>query len=161
MPGSTPTLAYAGFWRRVLARLIDQIIIGSIFTILVLLFGFEMFLRIGGLAFQRHHDSVELAYLAPFIILFVSLLFLTLLGEWLYYALMESSTNQGTIGKLALGIKVTDTFGNRLSFGRATARHFGKLVSNSMFGVGFLIAAFTERKQALHDMIASTLVVMK
>jgi uncharacterized RDD family membrane protein YckC len=78
---------------------------------------------------------------------------------WLYFALMESSSHQATLGKMALGIRVTDLQGGRLTFGRATARFFGKIVSGLICYIGFIMAAFTERKQALHDMIAGTLVV--
>jgi len=80
---------------------------------------------------------------------------------WLYEAVMLSSEKQATLGKMALGIAVTDLAGGRISFGRATGRHFAKWVSALLLGVGFLMAAFTEKKQALHDMMAETLVVNK
>ena len=80
-------------------------------------------------------------------------------GGFLYFALMESSTNQATVGKMALGIKVTDLEGNRISFGRALGRTFAKILSGLIIFIGYIIAAFTEKKQALHDMIAGTLVV--
>jgi uncharacterized RDD family membrane protein YckC len=60
---------------------------------------------------------------------------------------------------MALGIRVTDLDGGRISFGRATGRYFGKILSGLILGIGFLMAAFTERKQALHDLLAGTLVV--
>jgi uncharacterized RDD family membrane protein YckC len=72
---------------------------------------------------------------------------------------MESSAKQATVGKMALGIIVTDLEGRRLGFGRATGRYFAKILSALILGIGFLMAAFTERKQGLHDMVASTLVV--
>jgi uncharacterized RDD family membrane protein YckC len=78
---------------------------------------------------------------------------------WLYEALMLSSEKQATLGKMALGIAVTDLNGGRLTFGRATGRHFAKWISALILGIGFVMAAFTERKQALHDLIAETLVV--
>jgi uncharacterized RDD family membrane protein YckC len=81
--------------------------------------------------------------------------------SWLYYALMESSPTQGTLGKMVCAIKVTDTNGQRISFARATGRFFGRYLSVFTFGIGFLIIAFTERKQALHDLVASTLIVRK
>jgi uncharacterized RDD family membrane protein YckC len=86
---------------------------------------------------------------------------LIIVALWLYYALMESSSKQATLGKLALGIVVTDLNGNRISFGRATGRYFGKIVSGMIFAIGYIMAGFTEKKQALHDMIASCLVVLK
>lgn len=72
---------------------------------------------------------------------------------------MESSAKQATLGKMALGIVVTDLEGARIGFGRATGRYFAKILSGLILGIGFLMAAFTERKQGLHDIIAGTLVV--
>jgi uncharacterized RDD family membrane protein YckC len=80
---------------------------------------------------------------------------------WLYFALQESSAAQATLGKRLLGIRVTDTLGNRLTFGRATGRHFGKIVSGLILGIGYIMAGFTEKKQALHDIMAETLVTRK
>jgi uncharacterized RDD family membrane protein YckC len=85
--------------------------------------------------------------------------YLNLVVNWLYFALLESSAKQATVGKMALGIKVTDLHGERLNFARATGRYFSKIISGLTFGIGFLMAGFTEKKQALHDMIARTLVV--
>ncbi len=81
---------------------------------------------------------------------------LGLIVPWLYEALMLSSEPQATLGKMALGITVTDVYGQRLTFGRATGRHFAKFLSAFLFGIGFIMAAFTARKQALHDLIAGT-----
>ena len=79
-------------------------------------------------------------------------------GSWLYSALLESSSYQATLGKMILGMKVTDLAGNRISFERATGRHFAKILSAMILGIGFLMVAFTERKQGLHDILAGTLV---
>ena len=79
--------------------------------------------------------------------------------SWLYFALLESSPKQATLGKMALGIKVTDLDGNRISFGRATGRFFAKIISGVILMIGYIMAAFTAKKQALHDIIASTLVI--
>ena len=81
--------------------------------------------------------------------------------EWLYHSLMESSRYQGSLGKMALGIVVTDMSGRRISFGRATARHFSKIVSGLTIYIGFMMAGWTRQKQALHDMIAGCLVIRK
>lgn len=86
---------------------------------------------------------------------------ITLGIPWLYYALMESSVKQATLGKMALGIVVTDLAGNRISFGRATGRYWAKLISALTLLAGFVMAGFTAKKQALHDMIAGCLVVTK
>jgi uncharacterized RDD family membrane protein YckC len=82
-------------------------------------------------------------------------------AQWLYFALLESSSWQGTLGKKALGLIVTDMMGRRISFARATGRHFAKIISGMILLIGYLMAGFTERKQALHDMIAGCLVFRK
>jgi uncharacterized RDD family membrane protein YckC len=84
---------------------------------------------------------------------------LALMLSWIYYASMESSTWQATLGKKILGLKVTDLVGNRISFARASGRFFGKILSGMILGIGFLMAGFTARKQALHDILAGCLVL--
>ena len=79
-------------------------------------------------------------------------------ANWIYEATMESSSKQATVGKMALRLKVTDLEGRRISFARATGRHFAKIISGLILLIGYIMAGFTERKQALHDMIAGTLV---
>jgi uncharacterized RDD family membrane protein YckC len=84
-----------------------------------------------------------------------------LLLFWLYFAGLESSKHQATWGKRLLGIKVCDLQCQRISLTRASGRFFGKLLSALIYGIGFLIAPFNRRKQALHDLMASTLVVVR
>ena len=79
----------------------------------------------------------------------------------LYFTLMESSKFQATIGKMALGLIVTDLNGGKLDFSKAFIRNLCKIISNAIMFIGYIMAGFTEKKQALHDMIASTLVVKK
>ncbi|KLE33875.1 hypothetical protein AAW00_12460 [Aurantiacibacter luteus] len=76
-----------------------------------------------------------------------------------YFAVMESGPWQATLGKKALGLIVTDLNGNRISLARAIGRYFGKFLSSIILLIGFIMVAFTEKKQGLHDMLASTLVV--
>ncbi len=83
---------------------------------------------------------------------------INIVGIWLYFALQESSEHQATLGKRALNIYVTDLQGRRISFGQATGRHFGKIISGFILGIGYMMAGFTEKKQGLHDIMASTLV---
>jgi uncharacterized RDD family membrane protein YckC len=128
--GYAAPVAYGGFLIRVVAAIIDGVILAIVQFIL------NLFI-----------DDVGLRSLIN-----------TLLG-WLYYAGMESSANQATLGKMALGMKVTDLEGNRISFLRATGRYFAKIISALILLIGFIMVAFTEKKQGLHDMIASTLVV--
>jgi len=82
-----------------------------------------------------------------------------IIAAWLYFSLMECSSWQATLGKRAMGIKVTDEHGGRISFGRATGRYFAGFLSYIILLVGYMMAGWTGRKQALHDMIASTFVV--
>ena len=79
-------------------------------------------------------------------------------GGWLYEALLTSSSLQATLGKLLLGMRVTDLQGQRISFERATGRHFAKYLSTMILGIGYLMVAFNAKKQGLHDMLAGTLV---
>jgi uncharacterized RDD family membrane protein YckC len=134
---------YAGFWLRFCALFIDYVIVW-IGTFVV---GFAVGFAIVG-AGGRIDDGVTIL-LQLFGVVLV----------WLYFALQESSAAQATLGKRALGLKVTDGYGNRISFGRATGRHFGKILSGLILGIGYIMAAFTERKQALHDIMAETLVL--
>jgi uncharacterized RDD family membrane protein YckC len=83
---------------------------------------------------------------------------LLLAVNWLYEALLTSSSWQATVGKKILGLKVTDEVGNRISFGRASGRYFAKILSSMLLFIGYIMAAFTDRKRALHDMLAGTVV---
>lgn len=85
-------------------------------------------------------------------------IYTNLIVWWLYSALMESSRWQATLGKRALGLKVTDVNGVRLFFGRASARFFSKFLSTSTLGIGFLMVAWTKNKQCLHDIVSGSLV---
>ena len=96
----------------------------------------------------------------------ISLIFVlagvAVLGQWLYFAYLESGEKQATWGKQMLGLYVTDLSGNRMTFARASGRFFAKIVSGLIpLGIGYIMAGFTERKQALHDMIASCLVLRR
>jgi uncharacterized RDD family membrane protein YckC len=86
---------------------------------------------------------------------------LIFVGPWLYEAFMLSSEWQATLGKRVMSVVVTGIDGKRISFARATARHFAKYISAVLLCFGFIMAAFTAKKQALHDMIAETLVVQR
>ena len=130
---------YAGFWRRVAAWILDYVVIIVIMMVL------GAVLSVAGKPQQ----------IAPLVLLMYGLL------PWLYFAISESSSAQGTLGKSAAGIRVTDFRGERLSFGRATGRYFGKILSGFTMSIGFAMAGFTEKRQALHDKIADTLVVRK
>jgi uncharacterized RDD family membrane protein YckC len=151
-PAMAGAVTYAGFWRRVVAYVVDGLLVGVVMAVLIFLFAAG---AIGGIA----AGSPEAAAAAFSLIGLLNLA--SIIAMWLYFALMESSPAQGTLGKIAVGLIVTDLAGNRIGFGRATGRFFGKILSGLVFAIGFLMAGFTERKQGLHDMLASTLVVNK
>jgi len=135
---------YAGFWKRFAAFIIDGLIL--------MVCGFI----IGGFIDLVHEFTTGTSAGAGAL----GNLGGIILG-WLYFAIMESSSTQGTLGKMALAIKVTNLSGNRISFGRATGRHFGKIISAFILLIGYLMVAFTSRKQGLHDMMAGCLVVKR
>jgi uncharacterized RDD family membrane protein YckC len=146
---------YAGFWLRLVALIIDDIILQFVVGIpLVGMIGAERIRDLSGLT-----DPSELA--AAMLPTLFLLIVVTLAGSWLYFALLESSSWQATPGKKALGLYVTDLEGRRISFGRASIRYFGKIISGLTLGIGYVMAGFTERKQALHDIIAGCLVLRK
>ena len=138
---------YAGFWRRFWAILIDTIIIN-----LALAAAAVPVLLWSGISFDT--DLTEWSDRATAIVYAADFLL-----WWLYFALMESSPYQATLGKMVLSIKVTDLAGERISFWRATGRTLAKIISGAILLIGYIMAAFTERKQALHDIIAQCLVV--
>jgi uncharacterized RDD family membrane protein YckC len=145
---------HAGFWLRFVAYLIDAAIVFLGQVAILIVFG------IGGVALDAAINSSNSS--ATGIASSVSTLVayaVIIAGQWLYFSLQESSARQATLGKRAVGIKVVDLEGRRVSFGRATARYFSKILSGLICEIGFIMVGFTERKQGLHDMIASTLVV--
>jgi uncharacterized RDD family membrane protein YckC len=99
--------------------------------------------------------------LAMLSFLFIFGFIVQIVAIWLYFALQESSVHQATLGKRALNIYVTDLYGRRLSFGQATGRYFAKIISTLILCIGYIMVAFTEKKQGLHDMIAGTMVLRK
>ncbi len=135
---------YAGFWLRFWAYLIDCLLLG-LFPVLISLIIAPLFFT----------GAAALAILGVWIFIVP----VVLAEGWLYYALMESSSYQATLGKRALGLKVTGLAGERITFGTATIRYFSKILSALLLHIGFIMAAFTQKKQALHDMIASCLVI--
>ncbi len=148
-PPQTP-VAYAGFWLRFVAWIIDSIILG--------IAGVGVFFPLfrANIHTFATDNPWELYTSVARPILAIRLLGLML--NWIYYASLESSSWQATLGKKALGLKVTDLAGNRITFARASGRFFGMLVSGFTLMIGFVMAGFTARKQALHDILAGCLV---
>ena len=140
---------YAGFSRRALAFSIDQILLMAIVIVvtlpLAILFGLV----------------AMVAWPFVFIIFAPPVLPFTTIIAWAYFALQESSKHQGTVGKRMCGLCVTNAQGNRISVVQATLRFFFKFLSSAIMMIGWIMAAFTERHQALHDILADTLVLKK
>jgi uncharacterized RDD family membrane protein YckC len=152
-----PPVAYAGFWLRLVAFIIDAIVLHFVFTIVTLPFIASMGIR----GIMRGHMPMSPEELIPLMRQLFHIFLIRTVLNWLYYALLESSAWQATLGKKALGLEVTDMQGTRISFGRATGRFFAKIISALILWIGFIMAGFTEEKQALHDMIAGTLVIRR
>lgn len=123
---------YAGFWRRFFAFFLDLIFLLLVFLFLV---------------------ALNLTWFFPYISFMIF--------SWIYYSIMESSPWQATLGKKEMDIIVTDENGNRLSFMKASCRHFAKIISTILLFGGFAVAAFTKKKQALHDIMTDCLVILK
>lgn len=153
---------YAGFWLRAVALLIDSIIIYvvEIFTVIPVLgllgFSFVSEAQSGNLTPEESIGMMAAFMGAAALTVFV---FYAMIIT--YFSLMEASKYQGTIGKIALGLKVTDMNGEKLTFGRALGRNLSKIISSMTFTIGYIMAGITEKKQGLHDIIASTLVLKK
>jgi uncharacterized RDD family membrane protein YckC len=158
-PSARPAVAYAGFWLRFVAIIIDGIVLGFVGWIVFLPFAASMGLGMRGI-FMGHPPSRPEDFFPLFGMIFRMAAIRTILN-WLYFSLFESSSWQATLGKKALGLEVTDLAGRRISFGRATGRFFAKYISGVILMIGFLMAGFTEKKQALHDILAGTLVIRK
>ena len=137
-------VVYGTFWARFFAALLDAIIIGVPMSIIsTLLFPVNDITVDYGNYFVRSGTSN----------------LLQLIAGWLYSALMESGPGMATLGKRALGLKVTTADGDRISFGQATGRHFGKIISTIILCIGFLMMLWDDRRQTLHDKMTRTLVV--
>jgi len=149
---------YAGFWRRLVAYFIDKIILSVLSLILIL--PLVTIVGLGTLTNPEFDSSSSVAFLMAIVGAYFALIFLILIAEWLYFALMESKKG-ATLGKMAMSLRVTDLQGNPISFGRATGRYFGKILSGLILCVGYMMAGWTQQKQALHDILAGSLVVTK
>ncbi|WP_207433158.1 RDD family protein [Sabulibacter ruber] len=146
---SSHQVAYAGFWIRFVAVLIDGIVLAIPNVML-------QFLFIGSTIYSQEAIAEN-----PFIF-FASMgtyILASTLLNLLYKAVMESSSWQATLGKRALDLKVTDVHGQRISFLRALGRSLATFLSSLLMCIGYIMAAFSSRKQALHDKIAGTVVV--
>lgn len=154
---------YAGFWLRFVAVIIDGIILGAVQFVAIM-----PVLGIMGIGIADNMENFDSSDQAEAMSMMGSMMAMAgvaqivfLVIQTLYYSLMESSNYQASVGKMVLGLKVTDIAGNKLDFTKALVRNLCKIISSMILLIGYLMAAFTEKKQALHDMIANTLVVKK
>jgi len=146
----TTPIIYGGFFQRFAAAIIDG------FILAIPVYG-SMFLFLGSMMDFENPEAMQEPNMAMFGLWYIFIIVV----YWLYYALMESGKNQATFGKMALNLKVTNMDGGKVSFMQATGRFFGKLISALIIYIGYLMAAFTKQKQALHDMMAGCLVLKK
>lgn len=164
MPAPTYSVgvAYAGFWLRFVAFIVDSFIACFAFIILLI----PLFVLTGaGAALGRIFSDDDIGdNIGAFMGVGFTFGFfaIVLVVSWLYYALSESSSWQATPGKKMLNLKVTDLSGEPITFARASGRYFSKIITNLIpLCIGYIMAGFTEKKQAIHDMIASCLVLRK
>jgi uncharacterized RDD family membrane protein YckC len=145
-----PRPGFAGFWLRAIACIIDTILIVTIFILVASFFPstFEKLLPPSSTSFM------DMPRPAPLVIALLAAL------GCLYYSVFEASRWQATPGKRILRLYVTDLNGQRITFGRAVIRNLARQISGIFF-IGYILAAFTEKKQALHDFIASCLVLRR
>ncbi len=149
-PATVPTTPkFAGFWFRTLALVIDIVLCQVATFILVLPIGFALGASMAGTS------SLSIIAAGGEGLGFV----LGTLIQWLWFTIAESSKWQATVGKKMVGLKVTDESGERVGFGKANGRYWSKILSCLILWIGFVMVAFTEKKQGLHDKMAGTLVV--
>lgn len=156
------TSDFAGFWLRFVAFIIDSIILSVVYLILLQpLFAFLLpikYDRWSELEPEGETTGVTMWPTISYLGYAELSLFVTII---LYHTLMESSKYQGSLGKLALELKVTDAEGEKLNFGKALLRNIAKMISSLTMLIGYVMAGLTSKKQALHDIIANALVVKK
>ncbi len=146
-----PRPAFAGFWLRAVAYLLDTVLISLVFGLIASFYP-TTFIKFPDAASTSLASLPQLTPIAFAI---------TITATWLYYTLFEASVWQATPGKRILRLYVADLNGQRVTFARAAARNVAKIISSLTFLVGYLVAGFTEKKQALHDILAGCLVLRK
>jgi uncharacterized RDD family membrane protein YckC len=152
---------YAAIWKRSLALFIDLIIAYIMIGILTIALNAMLGLPVEYDLLYQTGNVVKYNKFVEDNIIKLTVLYASIkLGVlFLYFSILESSNWQATFGKLAMRIKITDLRGERISYARASARFFAKILSTNILLIGYLIAFFTQRKQALHDLLANTLVI--
>lgn len=141
---------HGGFWLRLVAAIIDIIITQVALIIIGVIVGIfiGIFMGAAGSSIQEIEEVSGATSYA-----------IGLIGQWLYFTIFEISGWQATPGKKVLGLKVTDMAGQQIGFGQANIRYWSKIISALILLIGFIMIAFTEKKQGLHDIFAKTLVI--
>jgi uncharacterized RDD family membrane protein YckC len=155
---------YAGFWSRFAAYFIDGAIVAFLLVNMFWLVSAELsyyFAAHPDVLKALQGDSLSSSYDWQNKFMYYYAVVFSTLFNWIYFAGFESSHLRGTPGKWMLGIYVTDIEGTRVTFAQATGRHFGKIISGIILCIGYMMAGFTEHKQALHDMMAGCYVWKK
>ena len=151
---------YAGFLTRLVTYFIDSLVLSGLSFILIAVWA----LSYGLVAYYAHIEPALFDFASDntgIVLAIAAYLLIVFMLPWLYFALQFSSTRQATLGMRAVGVKVVGYDYKRISFGRATGRLFGMILSRLIFYIGFIMIAFTKRKQGLHDFIAETYVIWK
>ncbi len=165
---AAPPLPYAAFGPRLLARIIDTLVLSPLMLAWVGLFVWavptilDLVKKLDTPGAEPDPEKVRIVIqaLVPFVAVGAALVLVTLIGNWLYHAALESSERRGTVGKRMMGLVVTDLEGKRITFGRASVRWICMtLLTSQTMLIGYIMVAFTQKKQTLHDMLAETLVL--
>jgi len=134
------TFAYAGFWIRFLAKVIDGIIMQIVFV---------------PIQFFAPANSEDPAVVMRYVFLAVGIQFVIRAAYQIFFVGKWGAT----VGKMALRLKVVRPDGNKVSYGRACGRYFAEILSGMILAIGYIIAAFDEQKRSMHDRICDTRVI--
>ena len=149
-----PALAYAGFWRRWWAAFLDGIVLWALSVPFIIMWLMPL-TNVNMEQYEGLPSEQQMEIFGACLLFWL----VTSLMEFLYFGLFESSRRRATLGRIALGIQVTDVHGNRIGLGRAFLRRLARILSVFTFGIGFLVSLVSRRRQTLHDLLARTLVV--
>jgi uncharacterized RDD family membrane protein YckC len=149
--------AYGGFWRRVIAVVIDGFLLNILMSPLYLGWVWPVMMSAG----RTRPDDLDPTQAMAIVGTCLGFLVVGGLIETAYFAFLESSTQQASLGKLALGLKLTDLEGARITLGRAVLRRVARTLTAFTLGIGFLMMLWTKRRQTLHDLMAGTLVLRR
>ena len=149
-----PALVYAGFWRRWWAAVLDGIVLWALSVPFIIMWLMPL-MNVDMEQYEALPSEQQMEIFGGCLLFWL----VTSLMEFLYFGLFESSRRRATLGRIALGLQITDVHGNRIGLGRALLRRLARILSAITFGIGFLVSLLSKRRQTLHDLLARTLVV--